>query len=88
VSWFDNKREVEDSGLFDDVTLRHFEWDITYDAEGYVALLGTFSSHIAMAPWKRDRLFGEVRRRLAERQDGHLRRHWGTVLHVARKRHK
>jgi hypothetical protein len=28
---------------------------------------------------------GEIRRRLAERPDGMLRRHWGSVLQVARR---
>jgi len=31
----------------------------------------------------RDHLHGEIRRRLALRPDGLLRRHWGAVLHVA-----
>jgi hypothetical protein len=48
-------------------------------------LLDTFSGHIAMADWQRDRLYGEIRRRLAARPDGQLRRHWGAVLHVARR---
>jgi hypothetical protein len=39
-----------------------------------------------MAAWQRDRLYGEIRRRLAERPDGRLRRHWGAVLRVARRR--
>jgi hypothetical protein len=38
-----------------------------------------------MEPWQRDRLYGEIRRRLALRPDGLVRRHWGTVLNVARK---
>ena len=39
-----------------------------------------------MEDWQRDRLYGEIRRRLADRPDGTLRRHWGAVLHVARRR--
>jgi hypothetical protein len=38
-----------------------------------------------MAPWQRDRLYGEIRGRLALRPDGRLRRHWGAVLNVARR---
>ena len=34
-----------------------------------------------MAQWQRDRLYGEIRRRLAERPGGRLRRGWGAVLH-------
>ena len=75
--------EIEDSGLFEVTDVRHVDWETTYDADGYLALLDTFSGHIAMAPAARDRLYGEIRRRLAPRPDGLLRRHWGAVLHVA-----
>lgn len=57
-----------------------------YDAEGYIDLLNTFSGHIAMQDWQRDRLYGEIHRRLGNRPGGRLRRHWGGVLHVARRR--
>jgi len=82
----DQRAEIAQSGLFTDVTVRHFDWEVSYDAEGYLRLLDTFSGHIAMAPWQRDRLYGEIRRRLAGRPGGRLRRHWGAVLHVARRR--
>jgi SAM-dependent methyltransferase len=78
--------EVEESGLFAVVGVRHHDWEVVYDADGYIDLLETFSGHIAMEPWQRERLYGEIRRRLAERPDGLLRRHWGAVLHVARRR--
>jgi hypothetical protein len=39
-----------------------------------------------MGEAKRERLYGEIRRRLAERPDGTLRRHWLAILHVARRR--
>ena len=81
----DNKSEVEGTGLFDVVAIRHFDWETTHDAEGYIELLRTFSGHISMEPWQRDRLFTEIRRRLAERPDGLVRRSWGAVLHVARR---
>jgi SAM-dependent methyltransferase len=81
----DDRGEIEGSGLFQDVVVRHFDWEISYNAEEYIALLDTFSGHIAMQPSNRDRLYAEIRRRLAQRSDGHLRRHWGAVLHVARR---
>jgi hypothetical protein len=56
-----------------------------YNAEGYIELLNTFSGHIAMEAWQRDRLYGEIRRRLGGRTDGRVRRHWGAVLHIARR---
>jgi len=82
----DERAPTEASGLFDDVVVRHFDWEVVYDADGYLELLDTFSGHIAMEAWKRDRLYGEIRRRLGQRAGGRLRRHWGAVLHVARRR--
>jgi len=77
--------EIEASGLFEVVHVRHFDWERVYDADGYIELLETFSGHIAMEAWQRERLYGEIRRRLGHRADGTLRRHWGAVLHVARR---
>jgi SAM-dependent methyltransferase len=81
----DRGAEIAATGLFTDVTIRRFDWEITYTADGYIRLLDTFSGHIEMAPWQRERLYGEIRSRLAGRPDGLVRRHWGAVLHVARK---
>jgi len=79
----DRRDEIVASGLFDVLDLSQFDWEITYTADEYIDLLDTFSGHIAMHAWQRARLYGEIRRRLAERHDGRLRRHWGGVLHVA-----
>ncbi len=82
----DQREEIDDSGLFTGVAVRRFDWEVVYTAEEYIRLLDTFSGHIDMAQWQRDRLYGEIRRRLAGRPGGRLRRHWGAVLHVARRR--
>ena len=81
----DLREEIEATGLFNMVTVEHFDWTVDYDADSYIRLLRTFSSHIAMAPDDRQHLFGEIRRRLARRPDGRLRRGWGAVLNVARR---
>ncbi|MGZ4649049.1 MAG: class I SAM-dependent methyltransferase [Kineosporiaceae bacterium] len=78
--------EIEASRLFDVVAVEHVDWTVDYDAESYLRLLRTFSGHIAMAPQVRERLFAEVRQRLAVRSNGRLRRGWGAVLNVARRR--
>lgn len=82
----DDRAEIEASGLFEDVTVRQFDWVISYTAQQYIDLLDTFSGHIDMAGWQRERLYGEIRRRLAARPDGRLRRGWGAALQVARRR--
>ena len=80
----DERAEIEASGLFTGVRVRQYGWEVSYTAAEYIRLLDTFSGHIAMAQWQRDRLYGEIRRRLALRPDGRVRRGWGAVLHVAR----
>jgi SAM-dependent methyltransferase len=82
----DDRGEIEASGLFEVADVTQYDWETAYDAQGYIDLLNTFSGHIAMLDWQRDRLYGEIRRRLTKRPDGRLRRHWGGVLHVARRR--
>jgi len=82
----DDSAAIAGSGLFTVTLIRHFDWEISYTAEGYIELLNTFSSHIDMADWQRDRLYGEIRRRLADRPDGKVRRHWGATLQVATRR--
>jgi SAM-dependent methyltransferase len=77
--------EIEASGLFKVTHVRHFDWEQVYDAEGYIELLDTFSGHMAMEDWQRERLYTEIRRRLGGRPHGTVRRHWGAVLHVARR---
>jgi SAM-dependent methyltransferase len=81
----DDREEIEASGRFEVVDITPYCWAMTYDAAGYIDLLDTFSGHIAMEDWQRDRLYGEIRRRLALRSDGLLRRHWGGVLQIARR---
>lgn len=82
----DDAADIEASGLFDDVQVRQYDWETLYDADSYIDLLETFSGHLAMAPGNRAHLFAAIRGRLAERPERPLRRHWGAVLHVARRR--
>jgi SAM-dependent methyltransferase len=79
----DDRAEIEASGLFADVEIRRYVWELSYTAEEYVALLDTFSGHIAMEPAKREHLYGEIRRRIRKRTDPRVTRHWCAILHVA-----
>ena len=78
--------EIEESGCFEDVRMRRYVWERRYSADQYIALLETFSGHIAMEQAKRDHLYREIRERIGRRPDGHVRRHWYAVLHVARRK--
>ncbi len=45
----------------------------------------TFSGHISMEAVKREHLYQEIRRRIGQRPDRRVRRHWYAILHVARR---
>jgi CubicO group peptidase (beta-lactamase class C family)/ubiquinone/menaquinone biosynthesis C-methylase UbiE len=81
----DDSAELEASGLFEDVNVRRYVWETHYTAEDYIALLNTFSGHIAMEAAKRERLYKEIRRQIDRRPDPRVRRHWHAILHVARR---
>jgi len=81
----DDSAEVEASGLFEDIHVKRYVWETYYTAEQYIALLNTFSGHIAMEAAKRERLYREIRRRIARRPDPRVKRHWHAILHVARR---
>jgi SAM-dependent methyltransferase len=80
----DERAEIEASGLFQDVDVRRYVWERSYTAEEYIALLNTFSGHIAMEAWKREHLYREIRHRIGRRPNPRVRRHWYAILHVAR----
>jgi SAM-dependent methyltransferase len=78
--------EFDASGHFAVVGTRRYVWALRYTADEYIALLDTFSGHIAMEPAKNQHLYREIRRRLAARPDGRLTRHWSAILTVGRRR--
>jgi SAM-dependent methyltransferase len=79
----DARNEIYASGLFGTVAVRRYVWATPYNADEYIALLNTFSGHIAMDAAKRDYLYREIRRRIRERPEQRILRHWYTILHVA-----
>jgi SAM-dependent methyltransferase len=80
----DDSAEIEASGLFEGIEVRRYIWETSYTSDEYIALLNTFSGHIAMEPSKRDDLYAEIRQRISRRADARVRRHWSAILHVAR----
>ncbi|SDS49110.1 class I SAM-dependent methyltransferase [Microlunatus soli] len=82
----DPSSDYEASGYFTVDAVRRYVWAQQYDADSYIALLNTFSGHIAMPPASRERLFDAVRAILGRRPDGLLTRHWVATLVVAHPR--
>jgi len=81
----DMREEIEATGLFGDVRVRRYVWELMYTAEEYIDLMNTFSGHIAMEPEKREFLYRNVRERIEARADPRVRRHWLAMLNVARR---
>jgi hypothetical protein len=81
----DDREEIEASSLFEDVVVKRYVWERSYTADEYIALLDTFSGHIAMDAAKREHLYGEIRQRIGQRHDRRVSRHWYAILHVARR---
>lgn len=81
----DIREEIESTGLFGEVHVRRYVWELMYTADEYIELLNTFSSHIALEPQKRDFLYRNVRERIEACPDARVRRHWLSILNVARR---
>lgn len=77
--------EVTASGMFEPPAFRRYLWPCTYTADEYIAVLETYSPNRAMAPATRDRLYAEIRRRIAERPHGIVTKHYLFTLAVAHK---
>ena len=60
---------------------RHLQ-PLTYTADGFVALLGTFSNNLALPPEQRDELFRRIQARIAARPGGTVTEHHLLVLTV------
>jgi SAM-dependent methyltransferase len=81
----DRLEEIEGTGLFEVVGVIRHVWPVDYSAGTYVDVLNTYSGHIAWDQSKRDELYSDVRRLIAQRPDGRIRKHYLSILHVCRR---
>ena len=84
----DDRAGIEASGLFEVTAVRQYDWEQVYDAEEYIELLSTFSGHLAWRTGSGSGCTGRSGGGWRERPDRSVRRGWGTVLHVARRRER
>lgn len=70
-----------DEELFQPLTRRRYVWDVEYSADAYIAVLSTYSGHIALPDEQRERLFERIRRRIEPR--GTVRKSYLTTLDAA-----
>jgi SAM-dependent methyltransferase len=82
----DKAGEMERSGFFGRPEERVHRFAVSRDAEGYLRLLGTFSSHRALDEGTRKRLFAAVGRLIDEEYGGRVIDGYRSELYVSRKR--
>jgi len=81
----DRREEIERSGLFEVVGVKRHVWPVDYTADTYIDVLNTYSGHIAWDQWKRDQLYADIRRLIAQRADGQILKHYLSILQVCRR---
>jgi SAM-dependent methyltransferase len=77
--------EIEASGLFGPVAVRHYSWDEPYTAASYIAVLNTYSGHLALPDEKRRRLLDAIANLIDTRYGGRIVKGYGATLYVARR---
>jgi SAM-dependent methyltransferase len=71
------------SGLFAPPTVHRYVWSRAYTTEEYLALLSTYSDHIAASPRQRETLFTRIRELIDARPSATIRKHYLNLLQVA-----
>ena len=75
-----------ETGLFEEMAVRHYPWTETYDTNRYLRLLRTFSDHATLAEASREALLGDVATLIDREFGGRVEKHHVAVLQVARRR--
>lgn len=78
--------ELDASGRFRKPECRHYLFDVTYTADEYIALLSTYSGHIAFGDETRERLLTRIHDRIEARPERTVRRTSLALLYVAERR--
>ncbi|MBB5786595.1 class I SAM-dependent methyltransferase [Jiangella mangrovi] len=76
--------EVDDSPLFQPAVRRRYRADVTYDRQGYLDLLSTYSGHRALRPDLRRGLFDCIGGLIDGRYGGHITKAYLYELRVTR----
>ncbi len=80
--WID---ELNESGYFTIVEVKHYPWREVYGTRQYLGLLNTHSDHLRLSEEKRQQLFTGIKEVL-EQEGGKIERHYEAVAYIARKR--
>jgi ubiquinone/menaquinone biosynthesis C-methylase UbiE len=78
--------DLEDPHLFEPAVLRRYEWEAEYTTSEYLALLLTYSNHLALPAPQQDGLISGIRSLLDARFDGIVKKRYLTELRVIPRR--
>jgi SAM-dependent methyltransferase len=81
----DRSDEIMASGYFDRPRVARHLWDVTYTADEYLAVLGTYSGHQALDARVREELCAGIRALIDPRPGGTVTKTYLGILHVARR---
>lgn len=80
------RAEIEQTGLFGEVTVRRYCWDVSYDAASYLRLLDTYSNHRILEQPRHDRLLADIADLINTRYQGHITKGYLAILYIAHRK--
>lgn len=81
----DKADDIQRSGCFERPAKRFYRFGIAHDAESYLRLISTYSSHRALDEMRRQQLFAAVARLINEEYGGEVIEGYRSELYVARR---
>ncbi len=76
---------IVSSGFFAPPIVHRYLWSRDYTSDEYLALLSTYSNHIAARPAQRDALFARIRELIDASPSASIRKHYLNIMQVARR---
>jgi SAM-dependent methyltransferase len=80
----DLRAEIDATGLFADVDVRRYVWQVTYDTTEYIDLMRTYSPNIARDPRTTSELLRRIQARIEARDDPRVTKTYLATTSTAR----
>lgn len=78
--------EIDQSGLFGEVTVLRYPWNVDYDSTEYISLLNTYSDHLSLDVAVRGRLFGGIAELIGTQFGNRITKEYLTILYLSRRK--
>jgi SAM-dependent methyltransferase len=77
--------EIERTGLFGEVAVRRYAWDVAYETTSYIDVLDTYSGHRGLESATRARLYRGIAQLINTHFHGRITKSYLTLCYVARR---